>query len=199
VVGGLTAALVVGALKQLLVGREKIGCRYALLSHQAGFSLVVGFKRAVGADVSDAGGLAQVAANQDGAVALEGVFFGAHEGQAKPRDTLNNAPQAGLEGWGIRNEIVTGNTVNVAVAFGAAGTEFIPEEKIADAGGAKGSLERLTVELWEPGAVRAAADINQNLDTMQPEQLEEILQGVVRVADGKELGLHDSNVVAQIL
>lgn len=198
-VGGFAAALVVGAGQELFAGCEKVVGRDALLGHEAAFGVLMGFERAVSADVLDLGHVAQVTADQDGAVALKRVFLGAHKGGTKFLDALGDAVHAGLEGRGFGDPFITGDAVNVAVALGAAGAEFVAEEQVADAGGAEGGFERFAIELGKAGAVRTAAHVNQDLDAMLPEQLEEMSQRVVRVANGEKLGLHVSKKVAQIL
>jgi hypothetical protein len=147
----------------------------------------------------DLGHVAQLTANENSAVALQGIFLGAHEGGAKSLDTLVDAVYPGLEGRGFRDTLVARNAVNVAFAFGAPGAEFVAQEKITDASNTEGGFEGFAVEVGQMGTVWAAADINHHLDAMQPEQLEEMFQRVIRVADGEQLGIHVSKMVAHIL
>src|ERR1700677_3495541 len=87
------------------------------------------------------------AADEDGAVATEGIALRAHERDTQTLGSSTNSLQT-LEERGLpRQGAILHLDVDVVIGIGAADTEFATEKHIGHAGGAELRLERVPIEL----------------------------------------------------
>jgi hypothetical protein len=147
----------------------------------------MGFDGAVFLNVADLQIAAKMAADENGTVAFEAIFLGAHQREAKFARAFADAFEAGLEGGKFGDAFVAGDALNVNFAFDAAGAEFVAEENVLDVGGAEGGFEGGAVELRSPGAEGVAADVADGFDFVLAQEVEEFFRGVRGMADGKKV------------
>jgi hypothetical protein len=130
VIGDLAAAPVVGFGNEFFARGEQIIAGDFFLGQQAGFGGGVRFNAAIAQDVPDVQVVAELAANQDGAMAFQGVFFRTHQGHAKPRHAQPDTIQSGAKCRRPRNAVISGDPVNVALTLGTPRAEFVAEKHI---------------------------------------------------------------------
>jgi len=119
-------------------------------------------------------------------VAVERRFLRAHERDAAACRDLFHPFEAGAKRGKPRDTLVGGHSVFIGFALGAARAEFLPEEKVADAARGQRRLERLAAELRVARARRHGTHVRDPLDAVFLEERDEVLERMIRVADGVE-------------
>jgi hypothetical protein len=122
---------------------------------------------------------AQMARNQQSAVAVQRLALGAHEGDAMTRGALAQPVEAVAEGVSRRD-------LGMADARALA-AQLRAKEHIDDAGRAQAFRQRLAVELRIEARIRRRAYIGQRGDPVLAEQIEEALDRMVGMPDGEDV------------
>lgn len=136
--------------------------------------------------MDDFGKSGGVARDQDGAVAIEGIFLGAHQGQGRGDTVLFQAGESGAKGLCLGDAVVVYLAADVAIALVAAGAELPAEENIADVGDFESALEGVAVKPGRMLAVGLRADVSDLVDAMLLQEFEETRELVGGMADGVE-------------
>ena len=145
--------------------------------------------------MNDLGEPLRVPGDQNGAVAIQRIFFSAKQGDAMVLKPFLKPLQTFGECGSGSDEIVGNGVFNVALAFIAARTEFPAKENVMDPSGFKRKLKRLFGKTWKMAAVGPRADIGDRLDLMLKQELKEPFDGMRRMSDGKER-VHDNSMIA---
>ena len=108
------------------------------LARKARKSVGVRFNGAIGKNVADLQAeRLEMAADEDGAMAVERLLLGAHDREAVRFCLFPHANQAALEEFGARQQVVTDSAPLVTRWIMAAGAEFFAEENIDNAARAR--------------------------------------------------------------
>lgn len=127
-------------------------------------------------------------------MASRGVLLGAERRHDVLAQAALQTEQALLKTWGFHDLVIKDMTsrIIVPVAAGAA-TQFAPEVNILETRRAQGLDERLAIELGSVFGIRTGAHVGDHLHGIECQQFEDLLHGVIRVADGQnaQAGWHD--------
>ena len=111
------------------------------------------FQAAISEDMNDLGEPLRVPGDQNGAVAIQRIFFSAKQGDAMVLKPFLKPLQTFGECGSGSDEIVGNGVFNVALAFIAARTEFPAKENRMNPSGFKRKLKRRS-----PGYARSASN-----------------------------------------
>ena len=165
---------------------KEIGAGEAKEFKQAIFGGGVGFQCAIFEDVDHAKrGTAKVTANENEAVAGEGVFFAAHQGNAVGLDAATKALNTLQKQRQGNDAIVARLAGDVTFPFGAASAQFMAQEDVMEVMLSEDAFERFTIELRVELTVGLGTDIGDGGDAVLRQKLEKTGELVVGVTDGK--------------
>jgi hypothetical protein len=131
-------------------------------------------------------------------MALQWIFFGAHEGS----DVGPGESEGAIDTFGEIRGATARGVINEAVfpvdaRIGGPSAESFPEKFVANAGRRKAALERLAIELRETEACGTAADVAKCMDTMLRKDGEKNLEFETRMTDREKrislggVGIHE--------
>jgi hypothetical protein len=118
---------------------------------------------------------------------MSGVLFAAHQGQAELVGAAFEACNSAEKLFIPAHRCVAGAAVLVVVGFVfRASADNIAEVEVLHPGSGDGVVQRFAIEVWRVAGIGSGAGVNQHFDAMLPQQFDEVLGGVGRVADGEE-------------
>ena len=152
-----------------------------------------GLEAAVAADMVDVdAAVDEDASDEEAAVAMGGIFFGAEQGDAEFLHAGFEASEALEEEFGFGDAVVEYVAFGV-VEFGAFGAsaEFAAQVEVLEAVGGEGLFQWGLIEVGGVVGVGLGARVYDDFDLVGFEELEEVVGGVVGVADGLDGGGHE--------
>src|SRR6266851_199495 len=121
-------------------------------------------------------------------MALQGIFFGAHQGNhAGPRERKSTLDACGEIRSAAERGVIHKAVFAIDSRIGGPATQSFPEKLVANSSRGKASLKRLAVKLRKTKAGGPAADVTERLDTMLGKNGKKNLDFEIRVPDGEEL------------
>jgi hypothetical protein len=138
-------------------------------------------------------------ADHQEAMALQGIFFGAHEGS----DVGPGEGESAIEAFGEIGGAAARSVINVPVfpidaGIGGPAAQTFTEEFVANSGRRKIAFERLAIELRKTKTGGAAADIAKSSDAVSGQDGQKIGNFEIGMADGEKMiglggvGIHES-------
>ena len=199
-IGDPSAALPVGRREQLAVAGEQIALARIELREHACVERRAALDRAVLADVLrvDAA-LEQRAAHEDRAMTVERIALRAEQRDAPALRGRRDALEPLREPRRSREALVVDAAVDDARGIVRARAELLADERIRDAGGLERRAQALRAELWSKATNGVRTHVGDFGDAVRAQQLEELLERMVRVADRADVGHRarlSSNVVS---
>jgi hypothetical protein len=156
---------------------------------------LVGVQAAVAPDMGNVSAtLAERSCDPDAAMALGRVFLSAKDGHGAGFSLVQEAVEAALKLWNVRQALVGGEPILKSCDLAKlSSTELLPEKEVLEPGVCYDRLEVLAVELVRVARVRLRANVDQGGHAVLAEQLDQTLDRMIRVADRQD-GLHVSYV-----
>ena len=126
-------------------------------------------------------------ADHEEAMAMERIFFGAHQDYVLVLQKTEKPIQGFFEIGRLAASCIVDQTVRPVMArIQRSATELVSEELINDLGGSELRHQGFAVELRKAKTARAAADVAHDIDFMPNEDTEKVGHFEVGVADGKQ-------------
>jgi len=151
----------------------------------------LGFQAAVFPDVLNRKPLvAKIPADEDPSMAVEGVSFRAHEGDAVAPDALPYSPEALLEDGECGDAVVLGASFHVTARFHAPCAQFPAEKHVGDLRLLEIGCKHFFVELGMNPGDRVGPDVHQSIDAVAAKESQEVEDPVVGMPYGEEFLRH---------
>ena len=131
-------------------------------------------------------------------MALQGIFFGAHQGNdVGPGESEGMLDASGEIRGATAHSVIDQAVVAVDARISGPAAETFTEKFVTNPSRSKSGLERLAIELRETEAGGPAADVAKSSDAVSGQDGEKIGNFEIRMADGKEkiglggVGIHE--------
>src|SRR3990170_3782637 len=116
--------------------------------------------------------------NEDGAVALERILLGTHQGDAMLPHPVSNAINALSKQFGSSEPIVLNFAIDITFRVHTPSTEFSAQEDVNQADSRQRCLEVLAIELWICSAEWRRPDVAYRCHIVASQQCLEVWQRV---------------------
>jgi len=127
-------------------------------------------------------------------VAVEGVPFRAHEGDAVASEALPYSPEAFLEDGECGDAVVLGASFHVTARFHASCAQFPAEKHVGDLRLLEIGCKHFLVELGMNSGDWMGPDVHQSIDAVAAKESQEVEDLVVGMPDRKEFPHHFASI-----